>query len=85
MPYLDDEDLKLRAEQRKKLPIRLERLQIFSIVLAILLSFFFFAVHAESPRDNRVARWFPSTWVCGKCGYSNYDGICSCAVCGTSR
>jgi len=30
---------------------------------------------------------FPNVWICPQhsCGYSNYDGISSCALCGTAR
>lgn len=30
---------------------------------------------------------FPNVWVCPNrtCGYSNYDGISTCALCGTAR
>lgn len=30
---------------------------------------------------------FPNEWVCPRpsCAYSNYDGISSCALCGTAR
>jgi len=34
-----------------------------------------------------TVRIFPDTWKCSnkKCGYMNYDGIDSCALCGTKR
>lgn len=28
---------------------------------------------------------FPGTWHCNNCGYDNYNGISSCAICGKSR
>jgi hypothetical protein len=27
---------------------------------------------------------FPDTWTCPSCGYENYEGIRSCALCGQS-
>lgn len=37
--------------------------------------------------DQNVSSLFPNVWVCPRpsCGYSNYDGISSCALCGTAR
>lgn len=26
---------------------------------------------------------FPDTWTCPSCGYENYEGVTSCALCGT--
>lgn len=44
--------------------------------------------HAKEIRTNsNTLSLFPNVWVCPKatCGYSNYDGISSCALCGTAR
>lgn len=37
--------------------------------------------------DQNVSSLFPNVWTCPKpsCGYANYDGISSCALCGTLR
>jgi hypothetical protein len=37
--------------------------------------------------DSDTASLFPKIWICPapSCGYSNYDGISSCALCGTPR
>ena len=37
--------------------------------------------------DINKASLFPNVWICPSpsCGYSNYDGISSCALCGTAR
>ena len=28
---------------------------------------------------------FPDTWTCSQCGYENYEGINSCAMCGGGK
>lgn len=28
---------------------------------------------------------FPDVWICKQCGYDNYEGINTCAVCGTPK
>ncbi|HRD56190.1 MAG TPA: hypothetical protein PLC42_07325 [Parachlamydiaceae bacterium] len=41
----------------------------------------------EVKTDRNVSSLFPNVWTCPRpsCGYSNYDGISSCALCGTAR
>lgn len=34
---------------------------------------------------SEQVRWFPDVWTCSKCGYDNYEGISTCAVCGTRK
>ena len=59
---------------------------MFPKMLCILLILLFFTVGAFG--ESVVARqYFPDTWTCSnpKCKYVNYDGINSCALCGTKR
>jgi|GEM_PF-3218710 len=47
-----------------------------------------FSNRSHDTRTNlNTVSLFPNVWVCpkGTCGYSNYDGISSCALCGTAR
>lgn len=41
----------------------------------------------EVPIESVSVGFFPDTWKClnKKCGYVNYEGINSCALCGTKR
>lgn len=43
--------------------------------------------HMQVKTDHNVTSLFPNIWICPRpsCGYSNYDGISSCALCGTAR
>lgn len=38
-------------------------------------------IHPVATKETR--KWpFPDTWICSQCGYENYEGINSCAMCG---
>lgn len=71
---------------------------MFLMLLFIFSSSDVFAdFHVECPECNtqikieieriQGGRFFPDTWICPKksCGFSNYDGIEYCGLCGTKR
>lgn len=85
MSYIEEEESRILRERKTPMSKRIERLQVFSIVLAIVLSFTAFNLTAANHKDKCKARMYPKTWSCTKCGYNNYEGINSCAVCGKSK
>jgi len=46
-----------------------------------------FGKKSETKVKTNEPSLFPNVWVCPNraCGYSNYDGISACALCGTPR
>jgi hypothetical protein len=44
-----------------------------------------FAIISLNNSEKGGKGFWGDTWVCSNCGYENYEGIETCALCGTSR
>ena len=78
--YTLNEEKKIESEQRTTK--KNDRKIMIRLVICATLCLFSYTPHIYSHVQHR---WFPDTWQCSGCGYSNYDGINNCAVCGASR
>lgn len=76
--YTDEEERQIEQEIKRKKhdASTCKKILIYGIACLICVS---------PNLYSDLARWFPDTWSCKKCGYENYEGIRTCAVCGTSK
>ncbi len=84
MNWIEKEENNLMKDQFKNTDKTLFKRVCLYILFAVLCSsHVLFSVEAE----NAMCKFFPDTWRCPKkgCGYENYVGINSCALCGTKK
>ena len=67
---------------------KLEESKNLNKLLFLMAALFFCScLPSIAPCENPsvLSRLFPDTWTCGKCGYSNYEGINNCGQCGNGK
>lgn len=76
--YTDHEEQLIESEikRKKEDATILKRVVVYGFICLVCFS---------PSLYSDFGRWFPDTWMCKKCGYENYEGIRTCAVCGTSK
>ena len=75
----EEKILKTEMKGKKKSDIRIFTHLLIYMILAAAC----YVPQLQSHTINHF-RWFPDTWTCS-CGYENYEGIGTCAVCGKAR
>lgn len=95
MSYIQDEILKIRADQihsknHDNYRKNYMRQIIISIITVILTMSYCYGEEFACPHCSGVIEFeakglLKDVWNCPKCGYENYEGISTCVQCGYYR
>lgn len=83
--FTHEQEKLIEKDMKKKSNADIETFK--RLLIYITAAFLIYApqIWCNQPHHTSAFRWFPDTWTCSGCGYSNYDGIHKCGVCGKSR
>lgn len=83
--FTDDEEKLIEIEMRKKKKTDSSTAKKLFLYLLLATVCYVPSISSHYICQADAWRWFPDTWRCKYCGYENYDGIRTCAVCGTPK
>lgn len=81
--FTEEEEKLIRLDRKRGKPMSMTwgRRILFLFLLAFTATNLYSLDHSSYRHHYGL---FPSTWKC-KCGYDNYEGIVSCAICGKAK
>ena len=83
MTWLQEEERLIKIEMKRRPDRAFNNKYLLAIILFGLLTLLPHISHSHSCPHKEML--FPDVWICKQCGYDNYEGINTCAVCGTAR